>query len=85
MRQRPLTPAIQEAERLLDATLPLMGKAPPVNLGVICDWLEIEVYTSSCDAFGAMFVRRDGKNFMMVNDRQPQGRLRFSIVYHRFS
>ena len=81
MRQRTLTPAIQQAERLLNATLPLMGKAPPVNLGVICDWLDIEVYTSSCDAFGAMFARRDGKDIIMVNDRQPQGRLRFSVAH----
>jgi len=68
------------AKNLLDSTLSLM-KAPPVNLGIICDWLGIEVYTKPCDAFGAMFSLREGKKFLMANAKLPQGRFRFSIAH----
>lgn len=47
-------------QSLLDATLPLM-QAPPVNLGVICRWLGIEVYAQPCRAFGALFLLREGR------------------------
>jgi len=65
---------------LLASTLHLM-KAPPVNLGTICNWLGIEVYAMPCDAFGAMFSLREGKKFLMANDKLPQGRFRFSIAH----
>ena len=68
------------AADLLDSTLSLM-KAPPVNLGAICDWLGIEVYAMPCDSFGAMFSLRDGKKFLMANEKLPQGRFRFSIAH----
>ncbi|MCL2011086.1 MAG: ImmA/IrrE family metallo-endopeptidase [Synergistaceae bacterium] len=74
--------AAKAAKELLDATLPLM-KAPPVNLRIICDWLEIEVYMKPCDSFGAIFSRspRDGRKVLLANDRMPQGRFRFSIAH----
>jgi len=68
------------AVSLLDSTLPLM-KAPPINLGKICDWLGVEVYTMPCESFGAMFSLRGDKKFLMVNERQQQGRFRFSIAH----
>jgi len=68
------------AAGLLDSTLPFMN-APPVNLGKICDWLGVEVYTMPCESFGAMFSLRDGKKFLMVNERLQQGRFRFSIAH----
>ena len=51
---------------LLDATLPLM-QAPPVNLGVICRWLGIEVYAQPCRAFGALFLLRGGRGVLLIN------------------
>ena len=71
------------ARDLLASTLPLMMKAPPVNLGVICDWLGIEVYTKPCDAFGAIFSRSPlgDKKYLLANDKLPQGRFRFSIAH----
>jgi len=70
------------AKELLDATLPFM-KAPPVNLGIICDWLGIEVYTMPCEAFGAIFSRSplEGRKFLLANDKLAQGRFRFSIAH----
>ena len=67
---------------LLASTLHLM-KAPPVNLGIICDHLEIEVYTKPCDAFGAAFSHspQRGRKVLLVNDKLPQGRFRFSIAH----
>lgn len=65
---------------LLDATLPLM-QAPPVNLGVICRWLGIEVYAQPCRAFGALFLLREGRGVLLVNSSLPQGRARFSIAH----
>ena len=65
---------------LLDATLPLM-QAPPVNLGVICRWLGIEVYAQPCRAFGALFLLRGGRGVLLVNSSLPQGRARFSIAH----
>lgn len=65
---------------LLDATLPLM-QAPPVNLGVICEWLGIEVYTQPCHSFGALFIVREGKGILLVNSAMAQGRARFSIAH----
>ena len=65
---------------LLDATLPLM-QAPPVNLGVICRWLGIEVYAQPCRAFGALFLLRGGRGVPLVNSSLPQGRARFSIAH----
>lgn len=56
--------------------------APPVNLRVICDHLNIEVYTMPCTAFCALLTRRgEGAWTMMVNSRLPQGRFRFSIAH----
>ena len=69
------------ARDLLASTLPLMKKTPPVNLGVICDWLGIEVYAMPCDAFGAMFSLRENKKCLLANDKLPQGRFRFSIAH----
>ena len=68
------------AGNLLASTLPLM-KAPPVNLRIICDLLGIEVYTMPCDAFGAIFSLRGDKKCLLANDRQQQGRFRFSIAH----
>ena len=67
-------------QSLLDATLPLM-QAPPVNLGVICRWLGIEVYAQPCRAFGALFLLRQGRGVLLVNSSLPQGRARFSIAH----
>ncbi len=67
-------------QSLLDATLPLM-QAPPVNLGVICRWLGIEVYAQPCRAFGALFLLRGGRGVLLVNSSLPQGRARFSIAH----
>ena len=67
-------------QSLLDATLPLM-QAPPVNLGVICRWLGIEVYAQPCRAFGALFLLREGRGVLLVNSSLPQGRARFSIAH----
>ena len=71
------------AGELLASTLPLMKKAPPVNLGTICDWLGIEVYEMPCDAFGAIFSLspRGNKKFLVANNKLPQGRFRFSIAH----
>ena len=70
------------AGNLLASTLPLM-KAPPVNLGIICDWLGIEVYTMSCDAFGAVVShsQQGDKKYLLANNRLSQGRFRFSIAH----
>jgi len=68
------------AKNLLDATLSLM-KAPPINLGAICDWLGIAVYTMPCEAFGAMFSLRGDKKFLLANEKLSQGRFRFSIAH----
>ena len=65
---------------LLDATLPLM-QSPPVNLGVICRWLGIEVYTQPCRAFGALFLAGKGRSILLVNSTLPQGRARFSVAH----
>ena len=65
---------------LLASIAPLI-KAPPVNLGIICDRLGIEVYTMPCDAFGAMFLLRGDKKFLLANEKLPQGRFRFSIAH----
>ena len=73
-------PGKATAGSLLASTLPLM-KAPPVNLGIICKWLDIEVYSKPCDAFGAMFALRGDKKFLLVNERLPIGRFRFSIAH----
>ena len=67
-------------QSLLDATLPLM-QAPPVNLGVICRWLGIEVYAQPCSAFGALFLIREGRGVLLVNSSLSQGRARFSIAH----
>ena len=67
-------------QSLLDATLPLM-QAPPVNLGVICRWLGLEVYAQPCRAFGALFLLREGRGVLLVNSSLPQGRARFSIAH----
>ncbi|NLL36642.1 MAG: ImmA/IrrE family metallo-endopeptidase [Fretibacterium sp.] len=67
-------------QTLLSHTLPLM-KAPPVNLGVVCRFLDVEVYSQPCTAFGAIFVRRRGKGVILVNSSLPQGRARFSIAH----
>ena len=65
---------------LLNATLPLM-QAPPINLGVICRWLGIEVYSQPCHAFGALFLAGKGRSILLVNSSQPQGRARFSVAH----
>ena len=67
-------------QSLLDATLLLM-QAPPVNLGVICRWLGIEVYAQPCRAFGALFLLREGRGVLLVNSSLPQRRARFSIAH----
>ena len=78
-----VTRAEAAARDLLAATLPLMKKAPPVNLGIICDHLGIEVYTMPCDAFGAIFSysRQGGKKCLLANEKLQQGRFRFSIAH----
>ena len=70
------------ARDLLDSTLPLM-RAPPVNLGIICDWLGVEVYAMRCEAFGAVFSRspREDRKYLVANDKLPLGRFRFSIAH----
>jgi Zn-dependent peptidase ImmA (M78 family) len=68
------------AQQLLVSTLPLM-KAPPVNLGVICAWLDIEVYAMPCRAFGAILFRRNGRYVLLANSKLAQGRFRFSIAH----
>jgi hypothetical protein len=68
------------ARKLLARTLPLM-RTPPVNLGVICECLNIEVYTMPCESFGAAFSCIGGKGCLLVNSRLPQSRLRFSIAH----
>ncbi|MDR2175609.1 MAG: ImmA/IrrE family metallo-endopeptidase [Synergistaceae bacterium] len=68
------------AKKLLAATLPLM-RTPPVNLGVICDCLKVEVYAMPCEAFGAAFSHCGGRRCLLVNSRLPQGRFRFSIAH----
>ena len=68
------------ARELLASVLHLM-KAPPVNLGILCEHLNIEVYTLPCDAFGATFTPRGEGGLLLVNDRLPQGRFRFSIAH----
>jgi Zn-dependent peptidase ImmA (M78 family) len=73
-------PGRSAAKALLASTLPLM-KAPPVNLGIICKWLDVEVYTMPCEAFGAAFVRRGDRKLLLANDRLTQGRFRFSIAH----
>ena len=65
---------------LLRATLPLM-QAPPVNLGVICRWLGIEVYTQPCRAFGALFLAGKDRSVLLVNSSLSQGRARFSVAH----
>jgi Zn-dependent peptidase ImmA (M78 family) len=57
-------------------------KAPPVNLGIICEWLNILVYIMPCGAFGAIFSKRaGGGHLLQVNSRLPLGRFRFSIAH----
>jgi Zn-dependent peptidase ImmA (M78 family) len=56
-------------------------RTPPVNLGVICDWLDVEVYAMPCDSFGAMFSCHSGKRCLLVNSKLPVGRFRFSIAH----
>ena len=73
-------PGRAAARDLLASTLSSM-KAPPVNLGVICEWLNIEVYVMPCGAFGAMFARHGERKFLLANDTLPQGRFRFSIAH----
>ena len=65
---------------LLSETLSLMT-APPVNLGVICRFLDVAVYEQPCSSFGAILVRRDGRRVILVNASLPQGRARFSIAH----
>lgn len=69
------------AERLLRATLPLMGEVPPVDLGTVCRWLGFEVYSRPCDAFGAICVLKGQKRILMVNTSANRGRARFSIAH----
>jgi Zn-dependent peptidase ImmA (M78 family) len=66
------------AQKLLASTSALM-KAPPVNLGVICDWLSIEVYVMPCHAFGAA-LSCDGRH-ILANSKLPAGRFRFSVAH----
>ena len=75
-----IEPGKNAARNLLAFTLPLM-KAPPVNLGIICKWLNVEVYIMPCDAFGAMFALYEDKKFLLANERLPLGRFRFSIAH----
>lgn len=67
-------------QSLLNATLPLM-QAPPVNLGVICRWLGIEVYAQPCHAFGALLLAGKDRWVILVNASLSQGRARFSIAH----
>lgn len=79
---KPVDTGRAAAKELLTSTLPQM-KAPPVNLGVICDWLNVEVYAMPCDAFGAVFSRARGKgrHLLLANSKLLQGRFRFSIAH----
>jgi Zn-dependent peptidase ImmA (M78 family) len=56
-------------------------EAPPVNLSVICDQLDIVVYVMPCDAFGAAFLQCGDRKFLLANSNLPQGRFRFSIAH----
>ncbi len=56
-------------------------QAPPVNLGVICRWLGIEVYSQPCRAFGALFLAGRDRAVLLVNASLPQGRARFSVAH----
>jgi Zn-dependent peptidase ImmA (M78 family) len=69
------------AKKLLDAALPLMRTPPPVNLGIICGCLDIEVYSMPCKSFGAVFSESGGRRRLLVNSRLPRGRFRFSIAH----
>ena len=75
------TPAHSAAAALLRATLPLMKKVPPVDLGVVCDHLGIEVYSHPCGAFGAVCVWKGQRRILMVNASMNLGRARFSIAH----
>ncbi|GHV48070.1 hypothetical protein FACS1894204_12070 [Synergistales bacterium] len=68
------------ASALLSDTKGLMGALPPVNLGVICKHLDIEVYTMPCSSFGAVFSRSPSP-CILVNSNLKPGRLRFSIAH----
>ena len=74
-------PKTTAAEKLLALALPLMRTPPPVNLGVICDCLNIEVYAMPCKSFGAVFSDSGGRRCLLVNSGLPQGRFRFSIAH----
>ncbi|GHS90465.1 hypothetical protein AGMMS49957_16530 [Synergistales bacterium] len=69
------------ASALLSDTKSLMGACPPVNLGVICKHLGIEVYTMPCASFGAVFSRTDAGGRILVNLNLKPGRFRFSIAH----
>ena len=71
---------ISAVRSLLAATLPLM-KAPPVNLGAICTYLNIEVYGQPCHSFGAMYVKNGEQGIVLVNTSMPITRARFSIAH----
>ena len=68
------------AGALLSATRHLMGAVPPVNLGVVCAHLGIEVYTMPCSSFGAVFSRSSAL-FILANSNLKQGRFRFSVAH----
>ncbi|GHV37732.1 hypothetical protein FACS1894187_15260 [Synergistales bacterium] len=68
------------ATELLSATRPLMGAVPPVNLGVICKALGIDVYTMPCSSFGAVFSRAPTL-FILANSNLKPGRFRFSVAH----
>ncbi|GHS89637.1 hypothetical protein AGMMS49957_13260 [Synergistales bacterium] len=68
------------ASALLSNTKLLMGDCPPVNLGVICKYLGIEVYTMPCASFGAVFSREPSPR-ILVNSNLKPGRFRFSIAH----
>jgi Zn-dependent peptidase ImmA (M78 family) len=76
----PISTGRSAARELLVSTLPLM-KAPPVSLGIICEWLNVNVYAMPCDAFGAIFSQRGGRYLLSANSKLPQGRFRFSIAH----
>lgn len=69
---------------LLDATLPLM-QAPPVNLGVICRWLGIEVYAQPCRAFGALFLLREGRGAPVSPSRTSWAICSFATTHSAIS
>jgi Zn-dependent peptidase ImmA (M78 family) len=72
-----LTPKAAARELLVSTSA--LTNAPPVNLGMICDWLSVEVYTMPCDAFGAALSPAGGH--ILANSRLPPGRFRFSVAH----